>query len=256
MGLIEWLLGEEPGIITKALNYENKGQYGEYLTDYALNHDNVAGYLKTVKNVYVPYRGATTEIDVLMVHEKGIFVFESKNYSGWIFGSADAQMWTQSLPNREKHQFYNPIKQNASHIAALGDFLSLPQSAFTSYIIFSERCELKNVPKDTADYIILRRNNLLRNLRNLLKEREPRFTSTQVDEIAEKLKAAADVSSEDKQQHIAAIKEKTEGNICPFCGSENVQMARGIPFGLEAAYGNVLRNRLASSGGYEIYLGE
>lgn len=29
-------------------------------------------------------KGKTTEIDLLMIHEKGIFVFESKNYSGWI----------------------------------------------------------------------------------------------------------------------------------------------------------------------------
>ncbi len=219
MGLIAWLLGEEPGIITQVLNYKDKGQFGEYLTDYALNHAGVAGYLKTVKNVYVPYRGATTEIDVMMVHEKGIFVFESKNYSGWIFGSADAQKWTQSLPNREKHQFYNPIKQNASHIAALGDYLKLPPSAFMSYIIFSERCELKSVPDDTADYIILRRHHLLRSLRKLLKEREPCFTRDQVDELAGKLAGAATVSAEDKQKHVDAIKEKTEGDTCPFCGA-------------------------------------
>ena len=45
-----------------------------------------------------------------MIHEKGIFVFESKNYSGWIFGSADQLNWTQSLQNGEKHHFYNPIR--------------------------------------------------------------------------------------------------------------------------------------------------
>lgn len=226
MGIIKWLLGEEPGIISKALNYENKGQYGEYLTDYALNHDNVAGYLKTIKNVYIPYKGATTEIDVLMVHEKGIFVFESKNYSGWIFGNATAQKWTQSLPNKEKHQFYNPIKQNVSHISALCDFLRLPKAAFTSYIIFSERCELKSVPEDTEEYIILRRNYLLRNLRKLLKEREPRFTHEEVDEMARQLEVAATVTVEDKQKHIDVIKEKFEGSVCPFCGS-NLVLRKG-----------------------------
>lgn len=39
-----------------------------------------------LRNIYVPYNGKTSEIDVLMIREKGIFVFESKNYSGWIFG--------------------------------------------------------------------------------------------------------------------------------------------------------------------------
>ena len=67
--------------------------------------NNLDGYAKTVHNVYVPHKGRTSELDVLMVHEKGIFVFESKNYSGWIFGAADQQKWTQCLPNGEKKSF-------------------------------------------------------------------------------------------------------------------------------------------------------
>ncbi len=222
MGFIAWLRGEEPDIFTKLRNFKNKGQYGEYLTDYALNSSNVPGYLKTVRNIYIPYRGSTTEIDVMMVHEKGIFVFESKNYGGWIFGSADALKWTQSLPNGEKHQFYNPIKQNASHITALSDFLNLPRSAFVSYIVFSERCELKNIPYNTADCIILRRHHLLRSLRQMLEGRETCFTHAEVDKMAGRLEAAAAVTAEEKQKHIATVKEKTAGSTCPFCGSQLV----------------------------------
>lgn len=50
--------------------------------------------------IFIARRGGTWyTIDLLMIHEKGIFVFESKNYSGWIFGSADQLNWTQSLQN-------------------------------------------------------------------------------------------------------------------------------------------------------------
>ena len=55
--------------------------------------------IKQRRDDHVPYQGRTSEIDLLMIHEKGIFVFESKNYSGWIFGSADQLHWTQSLQN-------------------------------------------------------------------------------------------------------------------------------------------------------------
>ena len=84
MGLLEILMGEEPGPIKSWLNYENTGQFGEYLTKFALTNYNLPGYLKVFQNLYIPGHGKTVEIDILMLHEKGIFVFESKNYSGWI----------------------------------------------------------------------------------------------------------------------------------------------------------------------------
>lgn len=69
---------------------------------------------KILRNVYLPKdNGETSEIDVLYITQKGIFVFESKNYSGWIFGDEKGQYWTAMLPNRQKNRFYNPIKQES-----------------------------------------------------------------------------------------------------------------------------------------------
>jgi Nuclease-related domain. len=130
------LRGEEPNPLEAILNYKNAGQFGEYLTEYALGKDNLPGYSRVISNVYLSYKGRTTEIDVVMVHEKGFYIFESKNYSGWIFGRADQQKWTQSLWNGEKHQFYNPIKQNATHCKAMGEFLGIDATKIFSYIVF------------------------------------------------------------------------------------------------------------------------
>ena len=112
MGLWEILKGEQPGVIKTLLNYENPGQFGEFSTEYALTNNNLDGELVVLKNLYVPTNGRTSEIDILMIHEKGIFVFESKNYSVLIFGSADQLNWTQCLPNGDKNKFYNPVRQN------------------------------------------------------------------------------------------------------------------------------------------------
>lgn len=127
MGFFEWFLGEEPGLFEKLAHCNDKGHYGEYLAKYALGNNNVAGYLKILCNVYVPYQGKTSEIDIILIHEKGIYVLESKNYSGWIFGSAEQKNWTQCFNKNKKYQFYNPILQNQTHINALSNFLKLPK---------------------------------------------------------------------------------------------------------------------------------
>lgn len=220
MGLIRMLMGEEPGIIDTLLHYENKGQFGEYATEFALTHDNIKGYSKALHNVYLPNKGKTTELDVLMLHEKGIFVFESKNYSGWIFGSADQQKWTQALRGGEKNQFYNPVKQNEIHRKALSEFLGISLERISSYIIFSNRCELKKVPDDTPMCKIMRRERLLRKLRSDLDARTIVFTQNEIDEMYSKLQPQINVTIEAKEKHVEEIKERTEGTVCPLCGGQ------------------------------------
>lgn len=44
MGLFEILKGEQPGLIKSLLHYEDIGQYGEYLTEYALLSRSMEGY--------------------------------------------------------------------------------------------------------------------------------------------------------------------------------------------------------------------
>lgn len=79
-------------------------------------------------NLYIPKgENGTTEIDMLMLSAKGLFVFESKNYSGWIFGSERQPEWYQTLPHgrgrSRKEAFYNPIMQNHTHIRHLQELL-------------------------------------------------------------------------------------------------------------------------------------
>lgn len=210
MGLVKWLLGEEPNPISQFLNYQNKGQFGEYLTEYALTNNNIFGYGKVLCNLYIPMAyGKTTEIDVIMVHEKGIFVFESKNYSGWIFGSLEQKNWTQCLPNKEKNKFYNPIMQNRTHINALSRFLKIEKDKFYSFIIFSNRCELKKVPENNEEFELLKRNDLVKRTNNAASDKVTIFTHEQVDEIVAKLKPLTEVSEEVKQKHIKDIQKRT-----------------------------------------------
>ena len=99
----------------------DKGRYGEYLIFKQLKAFEKKG-AKFLFNVYFPKEnGETTESDVIMITSRGFIVFESKNYSGWIFGDEKNRTWTQALPQGQgrpalKEKFFNPIMQNNLHI--------------------------------------------------------------------------------------------------------------------------------------------
>ena len=76
------------------------GSIGEHFVRQALLP--LEGYKKLLSNCYLPKSDGTfTEIDVILLHESGIYVVESKNYSGWIFGKDYEQYWTQSLGGKK-----------------------------------------------------------------------------------------------------------------------------------------------------------
>lgn len=91
--------------------------------------------------------GEYTQVDLAVATKAGIIVFEIKDYSGWIFGNENQKYWTQVLAyGREKHRFYNPIMQNASHIRTIRNLLTQnPCIPFYSVIVFFGSSELKNV---------------------------------------------------------------------------------------------------------------
>ncbi|MBF4488919.1 NERD domain-containing protein [Psychrobacter sp. N25K4-3-2] len=112
---------------------------------------NVAMWIKLEKNVYHRLNGITlpranggsTQIDHIIVSVYGIFVIETKNYKGWIYGSEKQRQWTQAFPNGSKFKFQNPLRQNYLHIKTLADLLGLELSYFHSMIAFIGECELK-----------------------------------------------------------------------------------------------------------------
>lgn len=98
--------------------------------------------------------GTYSQIDALVLTKVGIIVFEVKDFSGWIFGSGNSEMWTQVLAyGKEKHRFYNPIKQNRGHIEALKQSLKhCANVPFYSVIVFYGTSELRktsSIPYNT-----------------------------------------------------------------------------------------------------------
>lgn len=95
-------------------------------------------------NLIIPSEtNGSTQVDHVVVSKFGIFVIESKDYQGWIFGSKDQDTWTQSLPRRNKFQFQNPIHQNYAHIMALKALLPFVGENFHNIVVFSNKSEFK-----------------------------------------------------------------------------------------------------------------
>ncbi|MBA6264293.1 nuclease-related domain-containing protein [Colwellia sp. Bg11-12] len=90
--------------------------------------------------------GGTTQIDHIIVSPFGVFVIETKNMKGWIFGNEKQAKWTQTI-YRTKHSFQNPLRQNYKHAQTLAQLLNLPAELFHSVIIFTKNAEFKtNMP--------------------------------------------------------------------------------------------------------------
>ena len=99
--------------------------------------------------------GNYSQIDVVVPTKAGIIVFEVKDYSGWLFGKGYQSHWCQVLAyGEEKHRFYNPVKQNETHIASLRQNLSQCISVNTpiySIIVFYGNCvfrDISGIPKN------------------------------------------------------------------------------------------------------------
>ena len=193
-------------IIDSIFDDEWVGKRGEKLTERELKLVKLFGRKgRTLRNVYIPKdNGETSEIDVVYITQKGIFVFESKNYSGWIFGDEKGQYWTAMLPNRQKNRFYNPIKQNKTHIKWLQKYVGDNIPLF-SIIVFSERCELKKVEVESTDIKVIKRDQTYAAVRDIWDRHEDAVND--VDAIYEKLKPLTNVDAAVKAAHIADIEK-------------------------------------------------
>lgn len=225
---------------------QDKGKIGECEVCNTINCLN--GYKKIILNLYIPTADdGTTEIDVLMIHESGIYLFESKNYSGWIFGNEKQQEWVQSFRNGRKSKkiyFHNPIIQNHVHMKWLKNFLKDDSTPFYSFIVFGGKCKLKGVTITSGNHVVVEQRQLFDCVYRTAQAHRNCLSTEKIDTLYEKLLPLTQKSAEEKEKHIEEIREKyyfsheeienfdTKELKCPFCGGKLVM-------------------RLAANGGHE-----
>src|ERR1700740_2842143 len=112
-----------------------KGWLGEKMTTFGMWLKLDQKVYRRVDNVILPAKNGTTQIDHVLVSVYGLFVIETKNMDGWIFGSAEQEMWTQQF-FRKTFKFQNPLRQNYRHTQSLSEFLDLDRRVLHSGVFF------------------------------------------------------------------------------------------------------------------------
>jgi len=171
-------------------------------------------------NVYLPTAdGTTTQIDHVVVSEFGVFVVETKNYSGWIFASSDSKVWTETFP-KSKHTFQNPLRQNYRHVCAIAENLGLPKDFIRGVVAFTGG-EFKTEMPPGVVYA----RGVVRHIRSfetcILKRKEVAQIVAAISEWD------ATVSKSRRKAHVANLKARYASasadapvSSCPVCGGE------------------------------------
>lgn len=192
-----------------------KGYLGERLVQ-VIAHIllNRQTYLR-LHNVTLPTVDGTTQIDHVFVSPFGIFVVETKNMTGWIFGNEHQAQWTQKI-YRRTFKFQNPLRQNFKHVKALEMALQIPAETIHSVVTFIGGSSFKtsmppNVTHGTAFITYIK------------SFRTPVFTLAQVSNMVQQLQSQRlSPTLSTHREHVRRLEERSDTTAtrrCPKCGS-------------------------------------
>ncbi|KEO82622.1 NERD domain-containing protein [Tumebacillus flagellatus] len=206
-----------------------KGVIGEKLVRKELSRLDGVAY-RSLHNLLLPrhqhepgQQDKTTQIDHVIVSLYGIFVLETKDYGGTIYGDDRRAQWTQYLGSK-KSNFKNPLHQNYGHVQALKHLLhDMGEIKMFNFVVFTGRAKLKIETAEDTDGEIF---SVLELHRAIAKYKQPVLTPVQVAQIEERLKAANLDNRHTRKQHVqtiqaekAAQEAKLQAGECPKCGS-------------------------------------
>ena len=186
----------------------------------------VKDYHKVINNfTYLnPKTNTSHQIDHILIHPHGVFVIETKNYSGTIISDTGDVFWLKIIKN-EKQIISNPINQNQSHLKIVNRLLEKKYEVI-SVIVF-----VKNNAPYVGDYNVINLKDLL-----LLIKTHPYQRLLNEEEINNVYKTLRSlnckVSAKDHKESVNRVKQEKqflyeekafaiENRICPRC---NIKM--------------------------------
>ena len=140
---MSWLIDIGLYLFEKIYNSPDaKGRRGESWVSKALRKGLPAEDYVVLDSLTLPIKGSTTQIDHTILSRFGIFVVETKNKNGWIFGSQQKSTWTQAFRS-QSFKFQNPLRQNYRHVKAIEEILGLSKNEVHSVVAFVGSAEPK-----------------------------------------------------------------------------------------------------------------
>ncbi len=199
-----------------------KGAVGEKRVNSSLKSNLNAQEYYLLADLTLPTTNGTTQVDHIVLAQSGIFVIETKNMSGWIFGSADQARWTQVL-RRHKSQFQNPLRQNYKHIKVIQSLLGIEFCQLHNLVVFVGPAK----PKTKMPPNVLWG---LRGLPNYIRSTQPEyFSDSQLQHFRTTLLSnALEANRETKRAHIKHVKtnatrQKNDKSKCPRCSAQMIE---------------------------------
>jgi len=192
-----------------------KGWFGEKKTTFKMWLSLDTSTYQRFHDVIIPTRNGTTQIDHLLVSPYGLFIVETKNLKGWIFGSEDQAKWTQSLYGKN-FSFQNPLRQTYRQKKVLSEFLPIEESVIHTVIFFAGKCKFKT--KMPANVL---RSGLSRYIKRH-KNRE--LSPALINDIVHKIDNHVSSNTLTTRDHVKSLKTRhSSTTTCPKCGSNLVE---------------------------------
>lgn len=170
-------------------------------------------------NFIIKDESDSTQIDHIIVSKYGIFVIETKDMDGWIFGNEKSANWTQTFYNN-KRQFQNPLRQNYKHTMSLSKYLDISHDKIRSLVIFWGGSKFKTkMPENVIRGGFKGGANYIKGFTEIV------FTNEEVLNICDKLKSGkADMNLLSGLRHTQSLKKRFESDaVCPKCGGQLVE---------------------------------
>lgn len=181
------------------------GRVGEETT--ASIVESISPNIKVFQNLYVPtVKGNTTEIDTACVTSRGIIVFETKNYSGTIYGNTKDKTWRAEVYNKT-NEFYNPVLQNETHIKYLKRAIKFNVPIY-SFIVLSDRCTIGDIDTSWSDVKVVKMSDLRTQVVSLINHNDATVPEFVFDSICKDLEKMANPSDEVIRKHREYIQSK------------------------------------------------
>jgi len=194
-----------------------KGKAGEAMVNIAakLFLDKTRYHL--IKNVTLPTEDGTTQIDHIIVSCYGVFVVETKNMKGRIFGNEKQRYWTQKI-YRHSQKFQNPLHQNYKHVKTLQLLLELGDEQVISLVVFVGDSTFKTpMPENVTHgggYV-----------RFIKAQTEQRLSEAEFQKVIEAIESGRLAATfRNHQKHVAHVKEiVAKKESVPRCPSARVR---------------------------------
>ena len=215
--------------VTYSSRAESLGEYGERRVSSYLEDLPCEDY-RVYNDLLIRDGNYTTQVDHIIISRYGVFVLETKNVHGKVYGSGNSEYWKQYLPDRgyrrhgytQEHQLRNPLWQNAGHIKSLRRLVFGNDIPIYGVVVFPQETGLFV----EAEQPVLRMWDVVPYIKQY---HEEVLSAEQMSYYRRRLLEVISTSEADRKSHLDNVHRNQErrdaavaSGRCPLCGGRLV----------------------------------